>query len=233
MQRIKLLGLTLMAVFILGAFATATASALPSILPIPTAANPTFFKAKNKTGINSVLSGVLGNPISCTASASNGEFTSVNKGKATILFTGCTTNEGVTKCGSAGEGAGIIKFVAEVHLVDFTLIDTGNLGLGLLVLLPASLLAVECGIANVLVLGSVIGEFDGITTLETIRANTTRSLLFVEKEKGTQLYKTCDEPALCSGREFLLQTEFGKGEETSGEETTQKVSFGETVEMHF
>jgi hypothetical protein len=108
---------------------------------------------------------------------------------------------------------------------------TGVLGLGFLLLLPKELIHLECGLLNLLILGSVIAEATNVKTntkVKTVTFNFART-------NFTQAEKTCDEPVkLCEKATFELKTDFGKGEEESALEAKDIVTFaGEEVEFHF
>jgi hypothetical protein len=216
MQRLKLFGLTIMAVFMLGAIAANSAFALenPEILPAPEAKAPATFVSKGGTGQLTSKN----NAISCKENSSTASFTS-NPGvtTTTITFTGCES-EGV-KCSSLGVATkGLILFLAEVKLV--TVLLSGTLFPGLLIVLPTTLIHIECGgIILLLVGGSVLAQIDGLTSGTKFKAKEAKKLLFhVEAEKQKQSLKTCDTPtALCSGKTFELYSEVGKGKEEGGE----------------
>jgi len=233
MQRFKLIGLSLLAVLLFSAVATATASAeLPEILPVPTEAAPLTFKTTGEG--NLVFLTVSGKEVVCKESKSEGKFTSANKGEATIKFNKCTTEQGKVKCKNA-EPEEILLSKYVIHLVTLKLKPgLTELGLGLLVLFPSTLLALTCGVLKILLLGGIIGEFLSITTLVKIKTTETRKLDFVEERSGLQLYRTCQEPkALCEGKEFLLKATFGSSEESVSLLSTQVVALGKEAEIHF
>jgi hypothetical protein len=91
MQRLKILALSLMAVFALGAMASATASAeeLPNFLPLGTEANPVTFTDKSGAG---TLETVGGKVVKCTSDTSTGEVTAPRLGKFDVLFLGCESS---------------------------------------------------------------------------------------------------------------------------------------------
>jgi len=235
MQRFKLIGLSLLAVLLFSAVATATASAaLPEILPVPTEATPLTFTTTGEG--NAVLLTTAGKEIVCKKSKSEGKFTSADKGETTIKFNECTTEKGAVKCKNA-EAEEILLSKYVIHLVTLKLKPGLTvLGLGLLVLIPSTLLAFTCGVLKILVLGAVIGEFLGINTLEKIKTTETRKLAFLEEKSGLQLYRTCEElKAVCEGKEFLLKSTFTtlEHEELASQLTTQVVSLGKEAEVHF
>jgi hypothetical protein len=220
-----LLTTTILIALTLAATTATTTSADPIILPEKAGRK---YTSEIEKGTKPVLAGKNGE-IPCNAGTKSGEFTgTTDLGPVTITFTGCKS--GTTKCKSLGAAAEEVTFKGEAHLV--TVLLAGVLGLGLLVLLPAALLHVECGILNILILGSVIGEATGLKTNTKVKAVT-----FNFARTGvTQAEKTCDEPVkLCEKAKFELKTEFGKGEEESAEEAKDIVIVekGEAVEFHF
>jgi hypothetical protein len=233
-KQLKALGLAFLAIFALSAVATATASAeeLPELLPNP--AKGQTFTSKTPAGVNSILETTSLSKIECTAATNKGEFTSAKTGVVTVDFTGCKAIKGETKspCTSPGDAKETILLdKAGFQLVDVLL--SNILLLGLLVLVPALLLAFECGLLKVLVLGPVIGVAESLKELQK-----TKEVTFTFKQtKGEQGEKTCMAPKVpCvekPGGEFLLKTELGKSEELSGEATIDEVTFEKEYEAHF
>jgi len=134
MQRLKILGLTLMAVFALSAIASTTASAaLPSILnEKKEEVAPSF--TGNSGGTEFVK--LNGKKIECTASTAEGLF---EKGKPLglfhIHFTGCSGLAGAT-CTGEGDKEKEILVLGTFHIVYDKLLNEGSLGAAILFLIP-------------------------------------------------------------------------------------------------
>ena len=104
MQRLRLLGIALMAIFALGAVASATASAEEiGILP---GKGTTFTSegAKANTFVH-VLETTKGSKISCTKLTNKGEMKTDLEGKVTIDYEKNCALSG-SKCSTAGDAAG-------------------------------------------------------------------------------------------------------------------------------
>jgi len=152
-------------------------------------------------------------------------------------FHGCKI--GTTKCHDLVDTAELILIEAGFHLVDVLL--SGVLHLGILILLPALLVHIECGMLLLLLLGDVIGEANGLTSLtKTSKA----TFLFTPEKSGVQGERFCMEPkAVCEpggkATEFLLKSVFKKSEELASEQVNDIVEFlnakkeAEEVEIHF
>lgn len=222
MQRLKLLGLALIALVALSAIGASSALALenPELLPNPTAAAPAVFSIKSGAG---ELQSSLAN-IKCKADTAKATFTSAREGTTTIDFTGCTV--GGEECHSLGDSSGtILVNNAKITLVDVLLGGT-TLGLGLLVQLTNEV-HIECkGIVGlVLVKNAVIGEFLSVANEEEIKVKTIKKLDFKLLE-GKQEYRTCDLPAVpCenSKKVFELKVKTILGEESGGEVSEEEV----------
>ena len=109
MQRLKVLGLALVAVFAMSAVASATASAAnPELVKegkAGTALVKNIVTSKNKTGSAISLVTVSGTKITCTAFTGKSTASTVKKTvKATVKFTGCENTGTKVKC-KGGPGA--------------------------------------------------------------------------------------------------------------------------------
>jgi hypothetical protein len=220
--------------FVLGGVVSAAASAeeLPELLPTP--AKGQKFESKTPKGVNSTIETSTGSKVACAAATDKGEFTSAKKGTVTIDLTGCKSTKGETKtaCNTAGDAKETILFdEAGFQLVDVLL--SNILLLGILILIPALLVKIECGLLKILKLGSVIGVAESLKELQK-----TKEVTFTLKQtKGEQGEKTCMAPKVpCvekPGGEFLPMIELGKSEELFGEETIDEVTFEKEYEAHF
>jgi hypothetical protein len=112
MQRFRILGVALMAVFALSAVMSATASAEVKILPTLTAEEK--WTGESGSGTLEVLKG---ESIVCAKDKSEGTFEKEKPlGKFHIDFEGCKTAGGVT-CTGLGEASGVILTLGTTHLV--------------------------------------------------------------------------------------------------------------------
>jgi len=153
MQRLKVLGLALMAVFALSAIASATASALPEVL------NEKKEQAAQKfTGTSGVteLVKLNGKKVECEASTAEGE---IEKGKPLglfhIHFTGCKGLLGAA-CTGEGDKEKEILVLGTFHIVYDKLASEGSLGAAILFLVPR--FHFTCTVVGVKVLVLVQGE---------------------------------------------------------------------------
>ena len=152
MKFLRLLGLTVMAVLAVGAVASATASAesVEILSKLPATFKSTQVNNKN------ILETAGGGKVECEEAKSEGTFTKVNLGTASLHFLKCKSL-GVA-CKTTGDAEGTLLFTnLDVHLVD-VLLPKEVLGLGIVFKLPTTLV-IECGKIKIEVRGSVIGEF--------------------------------------------------------------------------
>jgi hypothetical protein len=114
MRQFKLLGLTLMAVFVAAVAVASTASAaLPANLPISATA-----RAWTGTNEGKVELSAGGSKIVCAEAPSSGEEEAGKPlGPFHIEFKNCTTEGGAIKCTGLGDAAGIILTLGTWHLV--------------------------------------------------------------------------------------------------------------------
>jgi hypothetical protein len=175
MQRFKLLGLTVLAVFVLGAVASSSAfGALPTVLP-ETA------KISGTTG-KGTLETTEGLAITCEKSTVS-ETAFKTKGAFHITFTGCT-GPAKEKCESLGDAAGIILVLGEYHFVFITL---SPLVVGLALLLSPEV-HIDCltiiGEVLLLVKGCIVGSVSPINT------STTAFTGVIEQTKGDNKFQS-------------------------------------------
>jgi len=241
MKRIRLLSLALIALFALGAFASAGAFAEnPEILPVVEKGKPLKFTSEaGRTDLHSTK-GVL---TICLKAKNKGEFTSQDLGLVLIDFEECKS-EGAN-CNSPGDAAGVILTLGDMHLVD--VLPTGTLDLGLWIepkeeLPGTGMLTFKCGgILSAVILGSVIGVVDNVKTgelLKDLEKFKEIKVLWKEKTLGEQEIKTCDLlKAFCfegeKAKVFELKVDFGKGEELASEIADATLKFEKEIEVHF
>jgi hypothetical protein len=138
MQRLKILGVALMAVFALGTVVSTTASAAVSILP---EGKEETWKGEGGAGTLEMLKGA--SPIECKKATAEGTF-EANKplGSFHIDFKECSAAGGLATCTGLGESTGVILLLGTFHLV-FDKLGTGaELGVGILFLMEKAHL--EC-----------------------------------------------------------------------------------------
>jgi len=241
MKRIRLLGLALIALFALGAFASAGAFAgNPEILPKPTEKAPlTFTSTAGKTELKTTKDVET----VCQKAKNTGEFTSQDLGTVTIKFEECKAEPG--KCNSPGQAAGVILIEGDVHLVD--VLPAGTLDLGVAITPhqdgnPKEDVSYTCGgIAKTLILGTVIGVADnaaGALLKDLEKFKETKVLWKQNASLGEQEIKECDLlTAFCEPggvkKKFLLEADFGKGHELAVEIADATLEFKTEVEVHF
>ena len=242
MKRIRLLGLTLIAVFALGALASASAFAEEPTLTneagvVPTAGSPQPFAAESPTATELITS--AGGKVGCTSALGKGSFTSQDSGEVEIEFKGCT-DEGA-KCNSDGT-AGVINVKGPTQLVD--VLPTGTLDLGVWIE-PKSkaggTLKFTCGTIKTEVLGSVIGVVDNktgtlLTPAEGAEAKTEVKALWKANASKDQEITTCMSlKALCEKGPFELKSNLGlgKGEELSAQIGDALIKFTNKVKIAF
>lgn len=236
MKRIRLLGLALIAVFALGAFASASAFAEnPEILPVPSAGSPANFTSVAGEA-KLVTSG--GSEITCTKATNKGLFTSQDLGTVDITFEGCKF-PGIGKCTSPGQAGGVILTEGDLHLVDVLVAGTLDLGV---VITPhedgnSKPLTFTCGgIATVEVTGAVIGVVDN-SAGALLKENTKfkeLKVLWKQSSTGEQEIKECMfSKAFCEGKKFLLESNAGLGVELAAEIADATLTFEKEYEVHF
>ena len=249
MKRIRLLGLALIAVFALGAFASASAFAEEPELKfesgaVPTAGEPASFTAEGPTESLLESEEVSGKFISvkCAKVKGKGAFTTQDKGTVEIDCEGFKNSEG-QKCNSPGDAAGVILLKGETQLVD--VLPSGTLDLGIWIepknAAGTGDLEFICGgVVTVKLLGSVIGVIDNtagtlLTVAEGAVAKKEVKALW-KQSKGKQEITECMAlKTLCSTGPFDLKTDFGLGigETLSGQLGDALVAFTKAVKLAF
>jgi hypothetical protein len=161
MNRLRIIGLALVAVVALSALATATASAaLPEF--VPTAGKfPVKFTDTSGAG---TLETVGGHKVTCKADSSTGEFTGAKTNKETFIFTGCESLG--FKCNSAGAAAGEIRTNAIASLLVYINKAKKEVGMDLSPEVVGGLFAeFSCGgVETLKVRGSVIAPVTKVNT---------------------------------------------------------------------
>ena len=251
MKRIKLMGLALIAVFALGAFAAASAFAEEPELKfqngeVPSAIKAAEFTAEAPKEVVLESEEVEGKFISvkCAKAKGKGAFTSQDKGTIEIDFESCKNSEG-QKCNSTGDSAGIILTLGEAQLVD--ILPSGTLDLGIYInpenKTGTGDLEFLCGgLVTVKILGNgLIGAIDNSAgTLLTVTEGSVGKLNEVKalwkQSKGKQEITECMTlKALCATGPFDLTADYGlgKGETLSGEAAEAAIKFKAEMKVAF
>src|ERR1700679_3444897 len=201
MKQLKTLGLTFLAILILGAISATAASALEN--PEVLSALPATFSSKQGNAANILEVEGSGSKIECTEVDFEGEFTSARLGVASIHSRGCKASKNGLKCDSTGESGGQVLITnIPADIVDVSLPKgepAPELMLGILFLLPVSIV-VECGTLIFFINNNVIGEFYLLGASGTA---TKAGQVVFKQTAGVQAVKTCDLPkAMCEGQTF-------------------------------
>lgn len=223
MQRLKILGVALMAVFALGAFVSATASAEVKVLPEAAES----FKGESGKGTLEVLKSKFA--VTCQKDKSEGTFEAKKPlGTFHIDFEECTTIGGIVTCTGLGEASGIILTLGTTHLV-FDKLGTGaELGVGVLFLVEPT--HFEC--AGVLQI--VEGQVLCLITPVGKKANHFEITCTKGKEKGDPgetVYWNEAGTEVKMGEELLLTKENEKAGVMSGESTTALILTEKEIEI--
>jgi hypothetical protein len=234
MQRFRLLGIALMAIFAISAIASATAAAEnPDILPIPSSEEPLKFTSQ---GLDTkyVLETTKKLQIECKTVTNKGEFTTQDSGTVTIDFEGCEAKG--AKCKAEGDVNGTILVFGDINFVDLKkagLALKESLGVEILPLNPSkeNKLLITCGVLKTEVVGSVLGREDKIKELVKTK---TGELLFDQKE-GEQEFTECELlKAFCEKKVFKLESNLAGVFELAGELALKiDITFAKEIEVHY
>jgi hypothetical protein len=178
-----MIGLALMAVLALGAFASTTAFALPELLP------KGAWTGKDDGGAAKPTLEVLGGavtPIECTAATGQGADETDTLGLFHITFTGCHLKATLNKCESAGDVTETILALGTYHYVFDTLGAGEALGVAIL-FLPEHLHLTCLTAVNTLIL--VLGPGPICLILKPLESNKIH-LFHCEQQAGTQKERT-------------------------------------------
>jgi hypothetical protein len=159
MQRFRILGVALMAVFVLGAVVSATASAEVQVLPLGTEE-----KWTGESGSGSLEVLKKEDKVECAKDKSEGTF-EANKplGKVHIDFEGCKTSKTKVSCTGLGEAKEVILTLGTTHLVFDKLGAGAELGVGVLFLIEPT--HFTCLIALIVVEGQLLCLIKPINTI--------------------------------------------------------------------
>lgn len=223
MQRPKLLGLALLAMFALSAVVSTTALAAEPLFLI--LSGQKFPVSLTITSGLTTIEKVSGGAVVCHKDKGTGLITSAQLGAFAATFEECETMPGKIQCRMPGGPAGILLF-PEVRLDLVSYLIKSVPSAGLLTLLPPVLLefTIECGTAKFGIKGGAIGS---LSPLNSFAHNLT---LTFEQVKGVQFIKECEFPVeLCARKKFLL--ELNAGTEEAGMEGIDTLETGTDVEV--
>jgi hypothetical protein len=231
MQRPRLLGLALLAMFALCAVASTTALAQDPRFLSETGKFPVSFTGT--TSRSTVFETTKLAKITCIKDTDTGEIESASFATVTIALEGCSTFASL-KCHTPGDATGVILFPAvSLYLVSYS--RAGKLLAGLLSKLPPVLLEflIECGSGpeKVKIRGGVIGL---LSPLGSFGKNFTLSF---EQVAGVPSVRECDFPIEVCGKAgerkpFFLETSINGGsEEEAGEEGVEELETSTRVEV--
>lgn len=217
MQRRKIVGLTVVALFALFAIASATASAaLPSVTLLPGEKFPVAFEGKSGKGI---LETVKGTTVKCSSGKSSGSIEGEKTGKTTITFEGCESSG--FKCNTTGKGSGIIETSGTTTLVFDSLSP-----LGVALLLAVNETTFECTAlvkvkvkGNILLLVKPLGE--EVTSFE----------LIVTQSKGVPGDTKYFEGGVEKHPTLLSSIDGGAFENSADESTENKITTAKMVKI--
>ena len=213
MQRLKLLGLALIAVFAASAAVTAVASAAVSFLPLASTSLSITFTAKSGAGLFETLGK---KKVKCSSDKGSGEVTGETFGKFNIEFEGCEEPTLKVKCADLSQTSdnGKIKVLGELFHLRMGL--TGQpLGVVGFLILPVHFL---CSIILFEVTGCVAGE---ITPLDTL---TSPILVDIKQTAGENTILSIDNETETGMENCDLSSKQGTGNtETAGEETHEEL----------
>ncbi len=177
MKHLKTMGLVVVALFAVSAFAVATASAALPELVSEGKELPAKTPFKSKSG-KSTLETKSGEKVSCTGDTNTGEITGPKTDVATVTFTGCSAF-GILKCSTTGAKAGeiILKAISKLVYISKAAHEAG------LDLELEKELTIECTSSEKL---KVRGSTIGVLTPVGEPAHEKLTLTFAQSSKGVQ-----------------------------------------------
>lgn len=214
MKRIRIVGLCLMAVFVLSAMAASSASAVGLLLARVAGGG-------SIAGVTFLSSGTLpqlfthsGKEIHCKDVTNHGLFLDSTLGNVLIRFLGCTAKEGLTaSCNTPGAGTG------EIHLELSTLFHLGLAHLGTnrnipaIAILLGTTLEIKCSILTIKVRGNVIGALQKANgeEAELNKPLSEMNLNFQQTANGLQHLRLILMPGTTTPTTYDLESSFAGG----------------------
>jgi hypothetical protein len=209
MQRLRIIGLALVAVVAVSAVAAASAAAA-----LPEFEGPFPNKVKTGTSGAGTLETKGGSKITCTSDTLVGELAAAKEiKKVVITFKGCeTTILGIkVKCNTAGQAAGVVVTQSIQAILGYT--AKPKAGLDLQPEVGTTFAELECGGTKITVKGDVVCEASP-TNVKTAKFKVT-----CRQTKGVQEWTKLE-----GGAESVLKTKIGGGaEEQSGIENVEEI----------
>ncbi len=226
MQRLKILGVALMAVFMLGAFVSATASARVEVLP---EGKEETWKGESGKGTLEVLKG---NKVTCAKDKSEGTIEATKPlGLFHITFEGCKGPLETVCTGLGDKNAGEVLVLGTYHFVfDKLGAKLSEAGVGVLFLLE--LLHFTCGEGIFAVLILVKGEV--LCLIKPVNTLAKHFEIVCEQKEGDPketVYWNEEGKEVKMGEEGLLTAENDKTFVMSGELTTALILTPNNIEI--
>jgi hypothetical protein len=218
MRKLRMLGVVLVALFVVGAVAAATSSAvLPISLPLATSANPVKFTDKSGAGTFRTLGGTV---ITGTSDESTGEYLSTALGEFDILFLGVTSS-GLSCTGLSDTVTGSILVLGTFHLVYLLWLTAKHVGVAFLL----NEVHFTCGgLVLARVRGCLIGLILPVNTPVATTGHYTVTLKQSTATSGDQEYTTYLNEENNGSVKCLLESSTGTGAfESAAEETVEEI----------
>jgi hypothetical protein len=223
-MRFKALGLALVALFMIGSVASATASA--SLPELVNKEGKELVKKKftGKATGTSTFETKSGEAVKCKAGTTAGEVTGLKTQTVENKFTGCTAGAGLLKCKTPGAAAGEIALKLNAKVV---YLSESAKTVGVDLVLPGTI-AIECT-----GFGSETLHVKGSTLCTTTTALSTKATIACKQTKGKQEFTEYEEGGVKI--KAITETE-GTGIknfpfEESGLSSTNELTFEEEVEI--
>jgi hypothetical protein len=222
-MRFKTLGLALVAVFMIGVVASATASAaLPEL--VNKEGKEVVKKKFTGTGAGGTFETKGGEAVKCKAASSKGEITGLKTQSVENKFTSCTAAAGLLKCKTAGAATGEIALKLNAKVV---YLKEASKTVGIDLELPGTI-TIECT-----GFGSETLKVRGSTLCSTTTALSTKGTTTCNQTKGVQEFTEYEEGGV--KHVAITETE-GSGLkkfpfEQSGLSSTNEITFEEAVEI--
>jgi hypothetical protein len=210
-KRTKAASLALTVLFALVAVFATSAQAAPELL----GSVPNNFVAKGGAGN---LNTTGGNNIECKTNEAVGTLTSTTEGEVTAHFKECS--KGCKTAGAAAKEVIWNTVKGSIVLIKGTPEDTYG------VLDSNVNIEILCTGITVIKKGRIIG----VTTLKRLTKTLTTTASTSQSAAGVQAVKTCEEPAICTGKTFHLEINFGTGFEEAALIGSDSVTFEKEVE---
>jgi hypothetical protein len=215
MKRTRIAGLCLVAVFSMSAFTATSASALPEF-------SGPFSKPFTSTSGASLLETVTKVKLVCKSDTNVGEVTGPATGTMKITFSGCSLKK--LPCNTVGLSPGEIVTAPLAFIVGYINKATKEVGMDLMSPTGKPFMEFVCGSGTRgLVIGSVIGRITPINV--KVKAGKVFTVHFTQSKGVQKIVK------LEGGPVDVLETSFGGPFVESGLASTDKIKFGEAVEL--